>query len=393
MIPRDLTSIRAKDVEQLLQDNQPESITLEYKQALDPNQRISLLKTVCAFANTGAGDIVFGMEEENHYPRALPGIAEAHVEQTKLWIEQWVRTGIEPPSVTVRPWPVDLGNGRWAVVVRVERSWAGPHRVKEDGRFHRRHSAGHCEMTIEELRRVFTEAELLAVGVRRFREERVDRIRSRSAVPAQLAPGPGVILHLIPLAAVRGGSQIDVHDAYERLNGVTALRSHITSRRYNLDGVVGVPDASDGKFDGYCQVFRTGALEAAACLLTKPPAEGATDYAGAVASPEYRVLTALGGYISLLEQLGVPWPVYGLLSMYGLHNYKLIEPSELPSRYYSIGDPCVIDLLKPDEVDLPGSPTDSVQALWPIFDVIWQTFGRARSPYAYVDGELKLGDR
>jgi Schlafen, AlbA_2 len=379
MIPRELTAIRAEDVQRLLQDNEPESVTLEYKRGLDPNQRVGLLKTVCAFANTGTGDVVFGMEEDNHYPCALPGIPQAEVEQTKLRIEQWVRTGIEPPSVTVRPWPVDLGNGNWALVVRVERSWAGPHRVKEDGRFHRRHSAGHCEMTIEELRRAFTEAELLAEGVRRFRDQRLDLIH-RTITPVKIQAGPRVVLHIVPVASVRGGFQIDVHQAYERIREVTALSLAVESRGYNLDGVVAPRGDVDEAAAGYIQVFRSGVLEGVAHLNSLEPdrfQEAIPNVDGAFMPPERRVVPALPGYLEMLEHLGVPWPIYGLVSLVRANNYVLWTSANA----YSVAGPPLADSIIPlREVELPRDPEQAVRALRPVFDIVWQAFGIRNSP-------------
>ena len=379
MIPKELTAIQAEDVQRLLQDNEPESITLEYKQELNPEQRVGILKTVCAFANTGTGDIVFGMEDENHYPRALPGIPEAEVEKTKLRIEQWVRSGIDPPSVTVRPWPVDLGDGKWAVIVRVERSWAGPHRVNEDGRFHRRHSAGHCEMTIEELRRAFTEAELLASGVRRFRDERVDLILGTDT-PVRLKPGPKAVLHLISVASVRGGFQVDMHRAHKLLMEVDALGIPIDTRRYNLEGVVGTEGGTEQPSDGYLQVFRTGALEAVGWLNTEKPEELRNPVPGtngAVKPPETRIVPALPAYLNLLERLGVPWPVYALVSLARVEGYQLWKVDGRNS--YGLGRPLIPQTLTFPEVELPSDPVEAVRALRPTFDIFWQTFDEPRS--------------
>ena len=386
MIPKELTAIQVEDVQRLLQDNEPESITLEYKQELDPKNRVGILKTVCAFANTGTGDIVFGMEDEKHYPRALPGIPEVEVEKTKLRIEQWVRSGIEPPSVTVRPWQVDLGDGKWAVIVRVERSWAGPHRVNEDGRFHRRHSAGHCEMTIDELRRAFTEAELLASGVRRFRDERVDLIQ-RTVTPVRLVKGPKAVLHLVSVASVRGGFQVDVHQAHKFLMEVDALGIPIYTRRYNLEGVVGTERGTEQPSDGYLQIFRTGGLEAVGWLNTMEPEklrDPVPGTKGLMREPETRIVPALPGYLNLLERLGVPWPVYALVSLTRVHGYQMWKVDH--GQSYPAGRPFIHKTLTFPEVNLPRDPVEAVRALRPTFDIFWQTFEESQSLNFDEDG-------
>ena len=378
MIPRDLTSIEAADLKLLLEEEVPEGLTLEFKRQLDRKQR--LLATVCAFANTGTGDLIIGAEEKNHYLTALPGVAQDEVEGIKQWIEDVVRSGLEPPSVTVWPREVALGNGRWVIVVRVERSWAGPHRVTEPSRFYRRHSTGNCEMTMEELRRAFTEGEMLANHVRRFRDERIERIRTASAIPVRLNPGPKAILHLVPLASAAGGFQVDVHEAKKRLIEVGAFKKEIDTSDYNLDGVVGKPGINEEARLGYVQIFRNGAIERVAVLPTKEPEDGATDYSGVVWPPETRMMPNLADYLELLTHLGVPWPVYALISVVRVKNYKLMKPAEI-GDYYSAGEPMVHDTVPLPEVELPRDPAAAVRAMRPVFDIFWQAFQLSRSAY------------
>lgn len=387
MIPRVLTAIRVSDLEQLRQDRVPEGLSLEYKLQLDRKER--LLATVCAFANTGTGDLIIGAEEKNHYIAALPGVGQDEVEGIKQWIEDVVRSGIEPSSVNFRPKEVDLENGRWAIVVRVERSWAGPHRVIKPSRFYRRHSTGNCEMTIEELRRAFTEAELLASGGRRFRDERVDLIQ-RTDTPVQLISGPKAVLHLVSVALVRGGFQMDVHRAHELLFEVDALGIRIDTRRYNFEGVVGTEGGTEQPSDGYLQVFRTGALEAVGWLNTMKPEElrgPVPGTKGTMRPPETRIVPALPAYLNFLESLGVPWPMYGLVSLTRVQGYQLWK---VDGRYsFAVGRPLIHKTLTFPEVELPRDPEEAVRALRPTFDIFWQTFGESRSLYFDEDGSYR----
>jgi predicted HTH transcriptional regulator len=80
------------DIEKLINEPVPESLTLDYKRcaALDkrnPERRTELSKDVSAFANSAGGTLVYGVEENNHIPvRIDDGYDPADV--TREWIEQ-----------------------------------------------------------------------------------------------------------------------------------------------------------------------------------------------------------------------------------------------------------------------------------------------------------------
>ena len=376
MIPREIEKIEKEDLERLLEDKEPESLTLEFKRELERNEH--LLKTVCAFANTASGDLLIGADEEDHYISGLPGVSQEDVDDLKLRIEQVVPSGIEPSIVPVRLQEVSLSNGRWIIIIRVERSWAGPHRVKQSGRFWRRHSAGSIEMTMDELRRAFTEEEMIISNIRRFRNERVQAIHSTSGMPVRLVPGPKLVFHLIPIVAFRSGFQVDIHKAHNHLQNMNALGNKFFSRSYNLDGSVGYLGASEQFKPGYLQIFRNGIIECVAGLVTGRPDEGDTGYDGAVAPPENKIIPALSGLLDLMEKLDVPWPIYAMVSIVRVHNYKLIV-RELDGQVYFRGEPLERGTIDLPEVELPRDPEEAIRTLSSVFDIFWQAFGEKKS--------------
>jgi hypothetical protein len=99
-------------------------------------------------------------------------------DEERLRLEQMARDGLYPRIPNLRTRAIPLSEGGCVVVVRVPKSYTPPHRVtfKNSGRFWARSSAGKFEPNVEELRRIFTEAPLLAERARAFSIERTARI-------------------------------------------------------------------------------------------------------------------------------------------------------------------------------------------------------------------------
>lgn len=51
-----------------------EGKTLEFKEELSSRSHDSLARTICAFANTAGGDIVFGIEDKTKYIKGISSI-------------------------------------------------------------------------------------------------------------------------------------------------------------------------------------------------------------------------------------------------------------------------------------------------------------------------------
>ena len=233
-------------------------------------------------------------------------------------------------------------------------------------------------MTMDELRRAFTEEEMIISNIRRFRNERVQAIHSISGMPVRWVSGAKLVFHLIPIVAFRSGFQVDIHKAHQNLQNMNALGTKIFSQRYNLDGAVGYLGADDQIEPGYLQIFRNGIIEGVAGLVTGRPDEGDTGYDGAVAPPEKKIIPALSGLLELMEQLDVPWPIFAMVSIVRVRNYKMIV-RELDGQVYFRGEPLERGTIDLPEVELPRDPEEAIRTLSSVFDIFWQAFGQKKS--------------
>ena len=110
----------------------PESQTLDFKRLLPANDekgKQEFLKDVCAFANAGGGDLVYGIQEQppGHADQVIPiPIAVHGIDSTKRHLAQLLDSGIEPRLPGVVMQPVPLTSGDYVLVVRVPASFLRP---------------------------------------------------------------------------------------------------------------------------------------------------------------------------------------------------------------------------------------------------------------------------
>ena len=108
-----------------------EGKTIDYKQELPGNSdgdKKEFLADVSSFANTSGGDLVFGMAEEQGVATRIAGITPADLDLEIQRLDSIIASGLEP-RIRYGIKPVSCHGGQKVLVIRVERSWTGPHRV------------------------------------------------------------------------------------------------------------------------------------------------------------------------------------------------------------------------------------------------------------------------
>jgi hypothetical protein len=151
------------------------------------------------------GWIICGMEEKGGIATNLCGLGTAtNVEREILRLQQCADSSIEPrvPGLTIRA--IDLNDPvkGMAIVLRIPRSYAAPHRVKETSKFHIRRSVGKNEMNVAELRAAFNLSETFESRIRNFRQRRIDALAEfehHEEIPVFVHPGLRLVLHVVPI--------------------------------------------------------------------------------------------------------------------------------------------------------------------------------------------------
>jgi predicted HTH transcriptional regulator len=147
------------DLKQLLDNEVPEGILVEYKSELygeSSSDKREFLKDISSFANTVGGHLFIGVAASGGVPNGLPGL-DADLDKEVQRFENLLRDRIEPRIVGTRIWRVPLSNGRPALVIRIPRSWNPPHAVvHNDARLiFARNSAGVHHASVDEMRSMF----------------------------------------------------------------------------------------------------------------------------------------------------------------------------------------------------------------------------------------------
>ncbi len=160
MIPKFLTEIAEADLLALITDGVAEGRTIDYKRLLPGNadmEKKEFLADASSFANTVGGDLVFGMDEAAGLPTQITGVQTADFDAEIRRLDSILAAGLSP-RIRSSTQIVTLAAGGRVIVIRVQRSWNGPHRVVFQGhdKFYGRNSAGKYPLDVNELRAAFT---------------------------------------------------------------------------------------------------------------------------------------------------------------------------------------------------------------------------------------------
>jgi hypothetical protein len=263
------------------------------------------------------------MTESGGMPQDLPGFETSNIDGEINRLENSIRDGIGPRISGVSFQPLELRNGRHALVLRVPRSFSRPHVVtfNRHWRFYARSSAGKYPMDVGEVRQAFVLSESVADRIRAFRADRLGRVVS-GETPVAIKGTARVVFHVAPLSAFDSpASFVDLDMGRPPLSeGGLLPISTGGSPRYNFDGVL--CDARLGaEVVGYVQLFRTGVVEAADNYAFLEE-EGRADIAGY--KLEEDLIEAAHRYFRLLRELGVEPPIFLMLSLIGVRGYQMM---------------------------------------------------------------------
>jgi hypothetical protein len=379
--PRD---IGESDLQALI-GRERERITIDYKQELPGNsdsEKKDFLADVSSFANAAGGDLVYGMKEENGIPTDLCGLQDIDPDAEIQRLEQIIQDGIQP-RIDVSTEPISLQSGSYAIVMRIPRSWAGPHMItfQKWNRFYSRNSVGKQLLDVQQIRAAFTLSEHIADRTRDFRIERLSRIIAEET-PIPLSGDQRYVLHIVPFGAFDPGTAFDLsmlnqpsHPLYDYLRPPSPLASF--GHRYNLDGFLiygNISYNAPAIFHVYTQLFRNGIIEALdSSLLDRPSKEFP------IHELEQRLIGAFPRYLSFQQQFGIQPPFTVMLSLLKVRDF-FIKPGE--EIYHRIDrDPLLIPEIIVEDFGLAPA-----KVLKPIFDAVWNALGYPQSQNYDKDG-------
>jgi hypothetical protein len=373
VLEKPLDSITQQDLKQLIENKVLETKNLDYKESLvfngDRGEK-EFLADVSSFANSSGGDIIYGISQckTTGLPENLVGVVSSNIDKEIQRLESIIREGIEPriPSVAVHP--VRLADSKTIIIIRVQKSWCAPHRIKFSGdhRFYARNSAGKYELDVGELRNAFTLSENLNDKIRRFREKRIANIFANET-PVPFCNGAKLVLHIIPLISFNSSVSYDIDKIHlEQKMPINSMTSEYS--KYNLEGQVVYAKYDKVLACTYTQFYRNGIIEAVEYNMLNSTDEKLVPSF----KKKKKLIESFTQYLSALQMFGVQTPLVVFLTFVGIKGYSMDLPFK---NNYEIDR----DVLFLPEVWIERYDVKADQVLRPIFDAVWNSFGLPKS--------------
>lgn len=380
---QDFENLEEQDLENLIQGQVPEGISLEYKRELyggSDSEKKEMLKDISALANTRGGHLILGMDEIDGTASSLISIGNG-VDDEINRIDQIVRSSIDPIISGFRARGIPLSSGGNVIVCRVPKSWIGPHRVlfKGDNRFYLRSTASVYQPSVEELRMLFSQSISNLDQAKSFRDQRINEIDQGQEI-RPLVGGGRLYVHICPISAFGGMNNIDLEQAISLSSFFEPLGASGRTPRFNYHGFICERGGQENH--GYVQIFRNGLLEATKGGIIRENDRGRFIPGTAL---EGYIFEAIPRYILGLNQLGITGPYIILITLDGVHQ---IRYAVRHNQYEDTDDLLPYPTLKLPEGYLSEAPSLIAvhRAMRPCFDALWNAVGFSSSQYFDHDG-------
>jgi hypothetical protein len=147
--------------------------------------------------------------------------------------------------------------------------------------------------------------------------------------------------------------------------------------RLNLDGHVSYSSVrKDRTSRSYTQFFRNGVVEAVLSdVVLEKEEEGKLLLAGYYERTLTQEFKPVAHFLNGLRQVGVQPPVWGFLTITGVKGAKIPSDHDFGDEYRDIDQ----DTLLLPEFAIDDLGTDAATVLRPVFDLVWNASGFARS--------------
>jgi hypothetical protein len=387
--PRQLDQIVRADIDQLVADQTSERRTIEYKRELpgrgDADKK-EFLADVSSLANAQGGDLVFGISAVDGVPTEARGLADFNEDEVRLRLEQLMRDGLDPRLHGVQMHAIQRFADGPVLILRIPRSWIGPHRMKLAGssRFYSRGSAGKFEMDTGDIRAAIEASGDLPKRIRDWRDERLGRIFANDG-PIQISSNSAMVIHLIPLESFAESWRLPAAQLHRQVR-LRPIGAGGWDHRFNIDGFLTFDRNAQRRHvaDAYTQLFRSGAIEAVNADLIERDQQGGSYIASGWY--EQAVLEALNEYLRSLRDLEVQPPIICLLALLGTKGAYLHVGARRGLEAHTADREM---LIMPD-VLIEDFEAFGPTTLRPAFDGVWNAFGYEQSFNFNEQGEWAL---
>jgi hypothetical protein len=387
MIDRQFDAIDKSDIDRLIANGVPEGRSLEYKESLpggSDSERKEFLADVSSLANATGGDLIYGIRERRDesnkatsIPESAEGVAAANRDVELQRLENMLRDGVAPRIAGVRyRWIDDYPAGA-VLVVRVPRSWSGPHMVtfQQLSRFFSRGANGKYLLDVGQLRDAFLHGGALAERARAFRVERLAQIMAGDT-PARLSGQVLIIVHAIPHVSLGNDALIDVRELAQHADRMRPFYADSESGQFNIDGFLTTVPTGRSPTPGYAQLFRSGIVETVDSAMFQERESPRTGFALPSLTFARRLFDFIIRTRRLYATLDVPPPVSISVVLYGATQSTLGVADALAFNFGTAPRPFGREVIRLPELLLTDLEEGEVtQLARPLLDALWQGAG------------------
>jgi hypothetical protein len=370
MIPKPLKDVLLEDILSLVLNEATEARTLDFKLELpghNDKDRREFCADVAAFANSGGGDIVYGVEDIEGKAVAAPGLESINVDQEIRRLQQ-MSLHVEP-RIRVHGQAI-AGNEQHGpfIALRIEDSTAAPHAFRiSDGtyRFFARADRNKYPMSLDQIKAAFIKSGSIRDQIEGFRAE---RWKSRDySIPLSLQHGPWLMAQIIPFSAFSQGRVLPMAELGKTDEGLAPLGYSV--ERSNADGFLRYHKNNQGWAVRYCQAFRNGCLEFVEGEISATD-EKARLIGGAI---DVAAVRAVGRGFKFLRRMGVEPPLVIYLALANVQGYEI----NVGQRFDLYRDARTIDrqVVEAPEIFADDLESDIPRLIKPAIDVLWEASG------------------
>ena len=156
---------------------------------------------ICSFANANGGYLIYGISDDNGMAKEIIGIDIQNDDTDRFELDRKNNLNqISPKIPSIKFGFIKLKNGKFVVIIYVNRDGFAPYIHLEDGKnykAYKRVGNGKVTMSYTELKNMFAQSQSLEKGIQQFRKERIDFFRSQEDTP-EFRYSKFLLLHIIP---------------------------------------------------------------------------------------------------------------------------------------------------------------------------------------------------
>lgn len=392
-------NLTLEDIHDLIDHEEAEGKEIEYKRELDFDQYAAkhkqlLVGEIVSFANDGGGYVIVGVDEDGGVPTQADGFEIKNPDAVK---ERWasiIRSNTDPelPPGVLNIGSIHVAGDNYILVIQVDESWRSPHRETVNNAFYARSPSGKVELNVEEVRHriLGTDRPDELEKLKQIRDDRIELIREREGIAAQLEPGAMTVVHALPaVAATDLSTHIPASDLPQpRPLGDKINRDDMTAEmRYAWT-------RGDDNWYAYGLIDTNGLYEFVGNMMfsmwddeTMIQSKVTSTAMGLDAS----IIVAVKRALTAFNELDFAGPVYIFVSLLDAADYKIDDSHGLPAKYLSGNRSISTDVFTTPPVELTTDTDDVAGALEAPIDTIYHQMSWEDGSPNYSDGEWSGG--